>query len=79
MEHCRPTQSERLLTYMRENGPITQMVAMNDLGIMRLASRISELRKQGHKITSQTVKVQNRYGETCRVKRYTLEKGRVNG
>ena len=31
-------------------------------------------RKNGHKITSDWVGVENRFGETCKVKRYTLKK-----
>lgn len=74
-----PTQAQRVLDYMREQGGVTQFDALKDLSVMRLASRISELKKQGHKITSQTVKVQNRYGETCRVKRYSLAEVQPNG
>lgn len=73
-----PTQSQRILVYMQEHGSITQLEALKDLGVFRLASRISELRKHGHQISSQMVKVENRYGETCRVKRYSL-KGDVHG
>ena len=44
------TQAQSVLNYMREFGTITQLDAFNDLGIMRLASRISDLKKQGHGI-----------------------------
>lgn len=73
-----PTQAQRILDYMQEHGSITQLEALKDLGVFRLASRISELRKNGHQISSQMVKVENRYGEKCRVKRYYL-KGDVHG
>ena len=72
-----PTQCERILDYMYAHGGITQYEALN-LGVLRLASRISEIRKNGFEIESKMVKVQNRYGETCRVKRYSL-KGDVSG
>lgn len=72
------TQNQRIIDYMHEHGAITQLEAMNELGIMRLASRISDLRKKGYEITSKMVKVKNRYGETCRVKRYSL-RGDANG
>lgn len=68
-----PTQAQRVLDYIAKYGSITQFEALKDLGVMRLASRVSELRKHGHKIESQMVKVENRYGETCRVKRYFLK------
>ena len=73
-----PTQSQRIIDYMYEHGGITQYDALNELGVMRLASRISELRRNGYEIASKMVKVKNRYGETCRVKRYTL-KGDARG
>lgn len=69
-----PTQAQRVLDYIAKHGSITQFEALKDLGVMRLASRVSELRKNGHKIESQMVKVENRYGETCRVKRYSFKK-----
>lgn len=73
-----PTQSQRIIDYMYEHGGITQFEALNELGVMRLASRISELRRNGYVISSKMIKVQNRYGETCRVKRYSLRNG-ANG
>ena len=68
----KPTQAQRILDYMREFESITQLEALRDLGCMRLASRISELRRQGHNITSERVAVKNRYGETSYIKRYRL-------
>ena len=68
-----PTQAERVLDYMAKHGSVTQFEALKELGVMRLASRISDLRKHGHDITSEMVKVENRYGETCRVKRYSIK------
>ncbi len=66
------TQAQRVLDYMDEFGSITQFDAMQDLGVMRLASRISDLKKQGYPITSNVEAVKNRYGENCYIKRYTL-------
>ena len=73
MEHSKPSQEQRVLAYMEEYGGITQLEAMNALGVMRLASRISGLKRKGHKITSQMVKVENRFGEKCRVKMYFVD------
>ena len=70
MAHERPSQAERILSYIREFGGITQYEAFFDLGVMRLASRISELRKKGYNIISSTEAVKNRFGEKCYVKRY---------
>lgn len=66
------TQNDRVLQYIREFGSITQLEALQDLGVMRLASRVSDLRRQGVKIASKTEAVKNRYGETCHIKRYSL-------
>lgn len=73
MVNSKPTQEQRILDYIREFGSITQLDALRDLGVMRLASRISSLRKQGHNIISETEPVKNRYGEKCHIKRYSLE------
>ncbi len=72
MENSKPKQAERVLNYIREFGGITQFEALRDLGVMRLASRISELRQQGHNITSKYESVKNRCGETSHIKRYSL-------
>lgn len=68
------TQKERLMDYLLEHGDITQLEALRELGIMRLASRISELKKNGYSIESKDEIVKNRYGEPCRIKRYRLVK-----
>ena len=68
-----PTQAQRVLEYMEKHGGITQFSAMQDLAVMRLASRISELKLQGYAITSEIVPVKNRFEETCYVKRYRLQ------
>ena len=72
MESFKNTQEQRILSYMEEFGSITQTEAFFDLGVMRLASRISSLRKQGYGIESSLEKVKNRYGEACYIKRYRL-------
>lgn len=66
------TQSERVLDYIKEFGSITQLDAIRDLGIMRLASRVSDLKKGGVYITGKYEKVKNRYGEETQIKRYSI-------
>ena len=66
------TQNERILAYLKKHGEITQLDAIEFLGVMRLASRVSDLRKKGYPIESKMVSVRNRYGESCRVKSYSL-------
>ena len=41
------TQCDKVLEYMRRYGSITQLEALRDIGCMRLASRINDLRAQG--------------------------------
>ena len=69
------TQAERIIDYMTEFGSITQFDAFKDLGIMRLASRISDLKKAGYPIKSESEIVKNRFGENTCIKRYSLMGG----
>ena len=64
------TQCERIRQYLDDFGSITQLEAIRDLGIMRLASRISEMNQNGERITKDTVTGKNRYGETTHYARY---------
>lgn len=75
MTNCKPTQTQRVLDYMRTFGSITQLEALRDLGVMRLASRVSELRKEGYIIESKPEAVSNRFGEKCYIKRYSERVG----
>ena len=68
----KPTQNQRILDYINEFGSITQIQALTDLGVMRLASRISDLKRLGYPVESEMVTVKNRSGEECRVKSYKL-------
>ena len=68
----KPNQNQRIIDYMERFGSITQMDALNDLGIMRLASRISDLKRLGFPIISTVESVENRFGEKCHIKRYRM-------
>ena len=68
----KPSQNQRIIDYINEFGSITQIQALSDLGVMRLASRISDLKKLGYPVESEMITVKNRYGEECRVKSYRL-------
>lgn len=72
-EHSRPTQCERIIEYIKSEGSITQLDAMREFGCMRLASRISELRKAGVPIVRELEQSKNRYGEPISYARYRLE------
>lgn len=44
------TKNSRILKFMDENGSINQIEALQELGVMRLASRINDLRDSGYAI-----------------------------
>lgn len=48
------------------------MEAFADLGITKLATRISEMRKDGMKFKIETVKTKNRYGKTVHFCKYSF-------
>jgi biotin operon repressor len=67
------TQCERIVEYINRYGSITSMEAMMDLGISRLAARISDLRDEGYRIKSEPESGRNRFGEKTHYTRYSLE------
>ena len=66
------TQCEKILRHLKDFGSITSQEAMQEYGIMRLASRINDLRKQGVAIQAETTTGKNRYGETTHYAVYRL-------
>jgi len=66
-----------ILKYLKDFGSITPYEAFRDLGITKLATRISEMKKNGYKFSDEWVNTTNRYGVEVRYKRYHLitEKG----
>jgi hypothetical protein len=72
VEH-KPTQNERIIEYLNQHGRITQLEALQELGIMRLASRISDLKRLGYPIESEMLTVRNRFEEECHIKAYFLK------
>lgn len=77
-ERPRPTQCERIVEYMKVEGSITQLDALREFGCMRLASRISELKKAGVPIVRELEQSKNRYGEPISYARYRLEDENVH-
>ena len=68
------TQRELILNYIQDFGSITPMQAFFDLGITKLATRISEMRKDGIEFKIDSVTSKNRYGKTVRFAKYSLPK-----
>lgn len=69
------TQREAILDYINEFGSITPMEAFADLGITKLATRISEMRKDGMRFKIETVKTTNRYEKPIHYAKYSLLEG----
>ena len=67
------SQCDRVLEYMKEFGSITQLEAIRDIGCMRLASRINDLRERGYAIGRRMKTGKNRYGNTVSFAEYYLE------
>ena len=66
-------QERRVLDYMKANGSITQKQSTDDLGVSRLASRVSSLRKSGYPIVKEWEYGVNRWGDKVHWARYRLE------
>ena len=66
------TQHIRILIYFETHKFITQLDAYRDLGITKLATRISELKQMGYLFDQEMIEVENRYGETTRVMQYSF-------
>lgn len=67
------TQREAILNYITEFGSITPMEAFADLGITKLATRISEMKKDGMEFKIDTVKSKNRYGKSVQFCKYSFK------
>lgn len=66
------TQCDRVLRHLNDFGSITSLEAMKEYGIMRLASRISDLKRQGYRFKITVVAGKNRYGEPTHFNEYRL-------
>ena len=64
------TQAERIRKYLDEKGSISPMEAFMHLGITKLATRISEMIRDGEKIQKIPEKGIDRYGGTVSYMRY---------
>ncbi len=72
METVVQTQNDRVLRYMENHPSITSLDAIRDLGCTRLSARISDLRRKGYTIDTQSVIVRNRDNKKVRVTAYSL-------
>jgi len=66
------THYTRLLDYLKKFKSITSLDAIRDLGNTRLSATIYTLRRDGYNIESEDIKVNNRWGGSTTVSKYTL-------
>lgn len=72
------TQNEMVYEYMLKHGAINHGLAESELGITRLAARITDLRagdwpgRECVEIEDRYISVRNRRNQVCRVKAYWL-------
>lgn len=69
------TQREAILQYIEDFGSITPMQAFADLGITKLATRVSEMKKDGIILKHEVVKGKNRYGRPMHYMKYSFLEG----
>lgn len=67
------TQKQRIIDYIAREGSITTIEAFMELGITKLTTRISELRRDGYDIEGEKVVVYDSKGKAVsRFNRYTI-------
>lgn len=66
------TQHDLILRYLKNFRTITPYEAFKELGITKLATRISELKKEGYVFGDKWIDDINRFGENVRYKMYFL-------
>lgn len=66
------TQKEAIIQYLKDFGSITPIEAFADLGITKLATRISEMKKDGMKFKKEIIKTKNRYGKIVWFAKYSF-------
>lgn len=66
-------QNDMILNHLKLYGSITPIEALRDYGCMRLAARVSDLRREGYPIAATMETGINRNGAPVRYTRYTLE------
>ena len=66
------TQREKIVEYMKSNNGITSLEAVENLRILRLASRIHELVKLGYDIDKETIRKRKDDGSSIHYTKYTL-------
>lgn len=66
------TQKEKVLDYLKRNGTITKYDGFKHLGITKVDTIVSYLRKDGYQIVGETVRYKNSEGVPTHYTRYSL-------
>lgn len=66
------TQTEKIIEYIQENGSITPLDALKEIGCMRIASRMCDIKKMGYAVNKKMETATNRNGERVMYARYTI-------
>lgn len=66
------TQQEKILNYIERFGSISTMEAFRDLGVTRLAARISDMEKCGIIVGREMISSKNRFGEPIHYMKYSI-------
>lgn len=66
-------QRDQIIDYIKRFGAITPMDAFMDLGITKLATRISELKAKGYQFDQHYIHIKNRYGKNVQYMCYRLK------
>lgn len=69
------TQHEKIIRYLDKNGSITPMQAFRELHITKLATRISELSREGWEFNKEMM-TRKRNGATIRYMKYSYKEKR---
>ena len=72
---AKSSQRLRTMQHLRKYGTITSLEAITLYGIMRLSSRVSELRGRGEPIETTIISGVNKYGERTHYAEYRLREG----
>ena len=67
------TQEQMILQHLKDYETITSWEAIQWYGVTRLSAKIYNLRKQGYKISNETMTLRNRYGKLVHFDKYKLE------
>lgn len=70
----RPTQAQRIVEYIDQNGSITRLDSSCKLFIFELSSRIISLEKKGWVFKKERESIKNSFGETKSFVRYSILK-----